>query len=212
MGMIKAVLLLGCLMALADVGFTSTQSFMPRAFQGDFVQVQKTSNPRKKNREIPTSISYQKPRDFRMQSKDRGQDTLYICNKNTTWFYTAPMIKKFKGELNKGDSSKFCYSKAFDALNKGLVSNNIYTVKKLGERSYQLVFTKEAEKTILFNKIELLFDDMPLNFKNIKSLTMYRENQPPFILERKSIVIKDKLDSSLFKFKTPKNTNVTIMQ
>lgn len=214
MGMIKAVLLLSFLMALADAGFASSKHFMPRAFQGEFVQIQKTKNPNKKNREIDTLISYQKPRNFRMYSKDSvGQDTLYICNKETTWFYSAPFTEDSKGQLKKGDSSKFCYVKIFDALNKGLTSNNIYTVKKLNERKYQLNFNPDAAKEVHFDRVELNFDDMPLNFKNIESLTMYSTSRKqPFVLKRKSVQIKNKLDSKLFTFKAPDNTDIEIMK
>lgn len=213
MGMIKAVLLLCFLMALADAGFAATQGFMPKAFQGEFVQLKPTSNPRKKFIEIPTSISYQKPRNFRMHSKGGDQNNLYICNAEVTVNYTPPFIEGKKGTMRKGNSSKFCYVKIFDALNKGLVSNNIYTVEKLSEREYRLSFKTDAAREIQFDRVDLKFDDMPLNFRNIESLTMYTSSKKePFILKRKSINIENKLDQSLFTFKVPANTDTILME
>lgn len=199
------------MLALVDSSFAG---FMPKAFEGEFVQIQPTKNPNRKNREVKTSISYAKPRNFRMHSQDQnGQDTLFICNKDKTWFYSAPFMEGSKGQLKVGDTSRFCYVKIFDALNKGLKSNALYTVKKLGERKYQLNFNKEAAKEVQFNKVELTFDDMPLNFRNIESMTMYAPSKKdPFVLKRKSIDIKNSLDSSLFTFKAPANTEVEQMK
>lgn len=213
MGMIKAVLLLCFLMALADAGFAATQGFMPKAFQGEFVQFKPTSNPREESIEMPASISYQKPRNFRMHSKDGSQDTLYICNKELTIIYNPPFKKGEKGTIRKGNSSKFCYVKIFDALNKGLVSNKIYEVKKLGERDYQLIFTAEAAKEIQFKRVDLKFDNMPPNFKNIETLSLYKSSKKnPIVLKRKSISIENKLDPSLFTFKAPANTDTILME
>lgn len=214
MGVVKAFLLLGMLVAMIDNGFTATKGFMPNAFEGEFVQIQKSRNPRKKSKEVPTTIYYQKPRNFHMHSKtESGQDTRYICNKETTWFYSAPFTPDAKGQLRTGDSSKFCYVKIFDALNRGLKSNSIYSVKKLAERKYELSFSKEASEELQFDKVELAFDDMPLNFKNIESLTMYSPTRKtPFILKRKSIELKNELSSDLFNFKVPENTETEVMK
>ena len=214
MGVLKAFLLLGLLMALADTGFTATKGFMPKAFEGEFTQVQKSRNPRKKSKEIPTKIYYQKPRNLHMHVEyGAGQFTKYICNKETTWFYTPPFTKEAKGQLKTGDSSKFCYAKIFDALNKGLKTNKIYTVKQLEHRKYQLTFSKEAAAEIQFDKVELTFDDMPLNFRNIGSITMYSPSKKqPVVLKRNSVDIKNTLDSDLFNFKAPANTETEVMK
>ena len=214
MGVVKAFLLLGMLVAMIDNGFTATKGFMPNAFEGEFVQIQKSRNPRKKSKEVPTTIYYQKPRNIHMHvDYGKGQFAKYICNKDKTWFYTPPFTEDAKGELKVGDSSEFCYAKIFEALNLGLTSNKVYKVKTLDPKRFELEFSKEAAEEILFDKVELSFSDMPLNFRNIESITMHSpRNKAPVVLKRKTLEVKNNLNSDLFSFKAPANTTVAPMK
>lgn len=207
----KGLLLSLLFLALLD---TSLAGFMPKAFEGEYVQVKKSKNKwSKKTKEAPVSIAYQFPRNIRLHSKDPDQDILYICNKDTTWIYNPPFSNADKGLLKVGDSSKFCYAKIFDALDNGLTSNKIYKVEKINAKEFLLLFTKQAVKEIHFEKLRLSFDELPLSFKNLESIAMFKEEKSdPVTFKRKSVTIMKQLDQSQFNFTAPANTEIEKMQ
>lgn len=207
---VKIFIFVGLIIALVDTSFAG---FMPDAFTGEFFQIQKTASPFKKDHRVATSIAYEYPKRFRMEVKSKDQDTLFVCNKENTWFYSAPLIKGEKGQLRRSNSSKYCYVKIFDALARGLESNKIYSVKKKNAKEYLLVFSKDAVKEIAFEKVLITFDDLPARFQNVASLTLYKAGKGrPIIFERKSIKAAKSLDKKLFSFKVPKNTEIIEMK
>ncbi len=210
MAFIKLFMFLGLILALVDTSFAG---FMPQAFTGTFLQIQKTSSPFKKDHKVETSISYQYPKQFRMKIKNKKQDTLFICNKSNTWFYSAPLIEGEKGQLRRSKSSKFCYVKLFDALSRGLTSNKIYTVTKKSAKEFSLSFSKAATEELSFEKVNITFDDLPAKFQNVESLALYKVGaKAPIIFKRKAIKVVESLDKKLFTFKIPKNTEIIEMK
>ena len=210
MGMVKFFIFFGLILALVDTSFAG---FMPKAFTGEFVQVQKTSSPFRKDKQLKTSIAYEYPKKFRMKVKDKDQDTLFICNSTNTWFYVAPFLPGEKGKLNRSNSSKFCYVKIFDALSRGLKSNKIYTVKQKNAKEFILSFSKKAQEELSFEKATIVLDDLPAKFQNVAQLSLYKKaTKPPVIFKRTSIKVADSLNEKLFTFKIPPNTEITEMK
>ena len=216
---IKAIVLMFLLLLLADTSFAG---FMPKAFKAEYSQIKKSRFKRRVVKPTPVKIQYAYPRNIRMHSKDKVQDVLYICNKNKTWIYTPSYKKKVKkkiktvnGQLRVGPSSKFCFSKIFDVLDKGLVSNKSYKVRSLQSGKFELVFTPRLVAELNYEKFELSFDKMPYNFKAIKDIKMFKrvkDKKPTLTLIRKKVKLVSKIDSKVFNFKAPKNTDIIKMK
>jgi outer membrane lipoprotein-sorting protein len=209
---VKAIILTFLLLLLADTSFAG---FMPKAFKAEYSQIKKSRFKRRVVKPTPVSISYAFPRNIRMHSKDKVQDVLYICNQSKTWIYTPPYNKKSKGKLRVGPSSKFCFSKIFDVLNKGLTSNKSYKVKKLKGEKFELVFSPRLVAELNYEKFELSFDQMPYNFKAIKVITLFKkknDKKPTLTLIRNKIKFLSGISANTFRFKAPKNTEIIKMK
>lgn len=164
---LKFFLVFFLLLMLADSSFAG---FLPKAFEGDFIQIKKT---RRSTKETPVKIKYLYPKNIRMSVLDKDNAVTYVCNAKKTWIYSPPFMEGEKGSVREGASSKYCYSKIFDALSRGLKTNKIYTVKKLKGNEFKLSFTKSAAEEIGFGEIEINFLNPPYVFKNIASMVMY---------------------------------------
>ena len=124
----------------------------------------------------------------------------------------VPFIEGEKGEVKVGDSSKYCYVKLFDALNRGLKSNDLYKVK-LNKQTAELDFTTKATAQTQIKKVILSFDkenSKNLTIKDVKKMEFWdTQKKKPTVFRFKSIDTKAKLDFIDFEFKIPENTNVT---
>ncbi len=118
-----------------------------------------------------------------------------------------------KGLLKKGSSSKYCYSKIFDSLNKGLVDNKLYKVKKAKNDLFNIFFEPKARKQLGVTKMSLKFDGKKRKFQNISILKLfYQGEKNPVLLKRKTLKVKKKFPKGTFSFKTPSNTEVQSMK
>lgn len=195
------------LLMLVDSSFAG---FLPKAFEGDFVQTKKNL---RSTRKAPVSIKYMYPKNIRMQVQEADSSITYVCNPDKTWIYTPPFMEGEKGHLREGASSKYCYSKIFDALKYGLTSNKHYEVKKLSQKKYQLNFVKTTANEVGFDVITINFSAEPLNFQNIVSLEMLdKSKKHPVILEKKKLKLVKSIDRKHFIFKIPPNTEIEKMQ
>lgn len=188
---------------------SSFAGFIPAAFEGDFTQVKKTR--RGSERKAPVKIQYAYPENIRLDIKEKGIRTLYVCNSKKTWIY-SPGLSGEAGEVRVGGSSKYCYSKIFRALNRGLKTNKLYTVKKESSSKYLLEFSKSFAETLGFDKVRIHFSGKKLSFTEVKKLELIVGEKPSVSLVKNSLVIKKKIKPSLFNFKIPKGANVQNMK
>ena len=188
---------------------SSFAGFIPKAFKGDFIQIKQT---RRSTKKTPVKIQYQFPKNIRMDVQDADNAVVYVCNAKKTWIYSPPFMKGEKGHVREGASSKYCYSKIFDALSSGLTSNKHYQVKKITETQYQLNFTSTAAEEIGFDEIKINFFKAPLTFENIDSLVMQnKDNKSPVTLKKQKLKLFKNLSSKTFIFEIPKNTEIEQM-
>lgn len=181
--------------------------FLPQSFEADFADV-------RGKKSIPVTIKYKFPKQIYYEVKGDAP-LLYVCNEKKTWKYTPPFIEGEKGELAVGDSGQFCYSRIFDALAKGLSSNDLYTVSKKGELAV-LTFKADSKKQLGLSKIEISFD-RPVakaeSLENAKELKMFLSNKPePVKLVMKTYKKNPDFKKDQFSFTPPKNTNITRMR
>lgn len=184
-------------------------AFVPKSFVAELNEVHKAES-------IKTEIKYMQGGYIYYTSFDTFEENLpqliYVCNPKTTYKYVPPFDKSEKGELTKGDSNVYCYSKVFEALTRGLKDNELYKVK-LGKKSATLTFSEKASKQLGLLKIEFTFKNESKNsIADIASMVLYFEQKPqPTKFELKKFNIKQKLNKADFEFQVPENTNVKEM-
>lgn len=209
--MVRILLTLFFVLALLDTAFAG---FLPKAFEAEFTQETK-SKISKRVRKSKLKIKYQFSSNINF--KDLATDTLYICNKKDVWIYTPPLVDfpGEKGQVRIGSSSKYCYSKIFDSLSKGLTNNNLYTVKKNNTKKYTLTFSKKAKAQLGFEKLEILFKKQAkkISFLDVDRMNIhYTDQKHPTILVNDKIKKKKNFPKGTFIFQVPKNTDIQKMR
>lgn len=201
--MIKIGLIL--IFILVTIDAVVAKDFVPKSFKAkfDYLVPSLRGDPNK----ISVDIDFNKPTDLRYEIKDPNHAVTFVCNRQKTWVYTPSFIEGGKGELKVGDSSKYCFSKIFQALNNGLTDNKVYTVKKV-KKEYVLTFTKQAKVALGIDKIGLVFKDKN-EFENLSLLKIYKAQNQAQIYEMKKIDKKVDFQKGHFEFTPPKNTNTT---
>lgn len=208
MGMKMRIYLLSfaCLLSLlSPIAFGA--GFLPKGFEAQFFDVRGSVK-------IPVTIKYQFPKQIYYEVKGDAP-LLYVCNESKTWKYTPPFMEGEKGELAVGDSSQFCYSRIFDSLSNGLVSNELYTVVNKGANS-TLSFKEKAKKQLGLDRIEIQFKTSAgpkSSLADAKELKMFLSSKPePVKLVLKTYKSNPKFKDGQFSFKAPDNTNTTLMR
>lgn len=185
--------------------------FLPTSFEADFEQVTKSLR-REKVSPVKIFYKFQSNIFFKVSG---DTPVTYICNKKKVWIYNPPFIEGEAGELMIGDSSKYCYSKFFDALSKGLDNNVLYKVKKNNNVAV-LNFGPDAAKQLSIQTVTLVFKEninrnstlSDLNYMDILKVNEKR----PVKLKLKKMKTGVSIQDSKFIFNTPQNTNVKLMK
>lgn len=195
------------LILLIIISSKSWADFLPKTFEADFEQVTKSLRGEKKS---PVKVFYKFRSNIFFEVKGDTPVT-YICNKDKVWIYNPPFIEGEAGELKIGDSSKYCYSKFFDTLSRGLEDNNLYKVS-LGNNEAMLTFSKKVSNQLSIEKVKIILNksvSSMATFDDVKSMHIYKINeQNPVILNLKLLKSNISILDEKFKFKTPENTNV----
>lgn len=185
--------------------------FLPKSFEADFDQVTKSL---RKEKVSPVKVFYKFQSNIFFKVSGDTPVT-YICNKNKVWIYNPPFIEGESGELMIGDSSKYCYSKFFDALSKGLDNNALYTVKK-NTNTAVLTFESKAANQLSIREVKLVFKSPISNtssLNDIDYMSIYKLNENrPVTLKLKQMKTDVAIKDSKFVFDTPSNTNVKMMK
>lgn len=183
---------------------------MPKAFETDFIQ-EKKSVVGSGVTKTKLQVKYQFPSNFYL--KEITNETLYICNSKNVWIYNPPFMKGEKGHLRTGASSKYCFSKIFDALSKGLKDNKLYSVKKIAKLKYEVFFKAKAKEQLGLEKLELQFKSKRREFRDISQFKLhYTGEKYPLILTPKNLKLVESFPSKVFKFHAPKNTEIQKMK
>lgn len=193
---------------LMTLSFSALAGFLPKSFEADFVQITKKQRG---TSEDPVKVFYKYPSNIYFDVKGDAP-ILYVCNQEKVWIYDPPWIEGEAGELKVGDSSKYCYSKFFDALANGLKDNELYKVQK-SKDSAELNFSKSAEDQLSISKVKLEFSEAitpKTELKDVKKIHIFKKDaKDALTLVVKSLDQKTEIQDKQFQFTPPKNTNVT---
>lgn len=204
----RIILLIILLFGLVDI---VNARFVPKSFEGIFHEVTAHSK-------IKVKVKYLYPGHIYYQTFDEDEPmTLYVCNSEKTYKYNYPWDKDEKGELLLGDSNKFCYSKVFDALAKGIGENNYYQ-SEINTNKAIIHFKENTRKQLGLKKIEIDFKkdhkvSINSSLTHATNMILFFDTKPePVKIELTSINDSNSLKINDFHFQAPKNTNIKQMK
>ncbi len=200
-------------------------SFLPGKFSVEIDQVYQRFGKGKEVR-TPYTLEYSYP--GKMKYLNQKSKSLFICNKDTSWYYVPSFLKSRPGTVKVNSGESFRLVSLFDSLKSGLTSNETYKVKEISDTEYQLIFTEKSQKDFNVKTANLYISNrsveamrnsraqkMPMK-KSEKEFTLkdlekilieYRDNKK-LTLEFKSFESGVDFDSSHFTFSIPENTKV----
>lgn len=198
------ILLIGALYSFASFG-----SFLPKDFEANFTQTF-ISSLSKKEKITHGKIAYKHPTKLYFEITG-AEPIIYISNEKKSWIYTPPFVDGERGSLRISDSSKHSFTKFFDALALGLVTNKLYSVRS-AEKEALLEFSKEVAKQIGIAKAKLIFKtsiNEKSTLKDVKKIIFnYLVKKPEVTLEFLSFEDQVILSDEKFNFSIPKNTEI----
>lgn len=183
----------------------TTHKFLPKSFKAVFKQTYRSSLSGTL-KSSTGNIDYRFPGHIRFETK-KPNHIVFVSNKYKTWYYTAPYFKGEKGDLSIQGASKNVLTRFFDVLQKGLKSNDLYTVKKL-KNSYKLIFSKKTKKEVGVKDASLVFKSNTPSFSALKELNLTYLNKKKVKLTLSKIQANYNFKRGHFFFKVPKNTKI----
>lgn len=194
-------LLLAPLVASAD--------FLPKHFiakmEQEYVSIRQNSV-----RVDPIEIKYMFKGHFIFQNTGTDKVT-YVCNPNKVWIYTPALFDDMPGEVKIAKSGTHCYSKLFDSLSSGLVSNVMYQVA-FKDRKAMITFSKEESAKLGLVKLDLHFKSTAgasLQLADLDKIIIFKENNArPVTLKLKELNSQKQLTAVDFNFQIPSGAQV----
>lgn len=181
--------------------------FLPKSFSFNFEQ-KFTSKLSKKEKISTGTLDYLYPGyvKFEIHSPDK---VIFVSNKEKTWYYTAPFIEGEEGELTiRPTDQKMVLGKFFDALEKGLIDNEVYSVSKVKEGN-KLLFAPKSQKELGIKEAILSMDNSKSEFKYVKDVLIHYTDDRKTYFAIKELKIDLGLNKDHFIFHAPPKTKIS---
>lgn len=194
-----------CLLTLvffSTIAFAKGEAFLPPTFSSDFEQVQKSALSGKEKKS-QGRIEYKFPSHIRFEVQ-KPDVIIFVSNPEMTWYYTAPFVQGEPGEVTARPTGKLALAKFFDALKKGLVSNELYTVAEKNAK-VELVFTPKAAKELGVVKAVLSLGEKK-DFGSLKSMELEKSDKAKVVLNLSNLKLNADIKKERFIFVAPPNT------
>jgi outer membrane lipoprotein carrier protein len=187
-----------------SVAFSATE-FMPKSFQLEFEQVFKSllSGQEKKSK---GQLLYLYPSQIKLEIGEKSDRTVLVANTEKMWFYRSPLPGD-KGELVERMVAKTGLVRFFDVLKKGLITNPLYSVEKVGERFLLKFATNVSRETELKSAI-LTFKNKANLFSNLDSIDLEYVSGKKVKMVALSMKSNLNLGAQDFTFTPPENTKI----
>lgn len=175
--------------------------FLPASFSSRFEQ-EYVSTLKGKVKKGSGQIDYKYPGQIRFESHSPST-VVFVSNGSKAWYYRAPFIEGEQGEVTETSAREGAsvYIKFFDALKKGLVSNEFYDVK-----NNVISFKGKTKSDLGINKAQLTFKNNGSTFESLEVIELtFADNKQSKI---KFIDLKTNvsLPADKFNFTPPANT------
>lgn len=183
----------------------SAFAFLPKSFEAQVEQEQKSSLSGSV-RKSQGQMFYRYPGQMRFEIKGIDE-VIFVTNGKRTWYYTGPFVEEEPGELTISDDGPNVLTKFFDSFSQGLVTNELYSVKK--EKNSALVeFSKSMQSELGVKTATFTFKSAKLEFSEIEKIILVQEDQREIIIHLKNLSLDKKIEESVFQFTAPANTKI----
>ena len=206
MNILMMTLSLFLILSSSNEVFAKSQiTFLPKSFKTTFTQEYKSALKGKMKKSLG-KIEYVYPSQIRFEI-DKPDKIIYVSNKKTSWYYTAPFIEGEPGTLSVRKSQKTGLHKFFDSLKKGLVSNSLYDVKTLGKTT-KIKFKKKMIEELDIIEAIFTFKGNVKKFQALNDILVTYSDNHKIRMKFEEIKIDIPVKKGRFTFKAPKNTRI----
>ena len=182
--------------------------FLPQAFTSKFEQ-EYVSTLKGKTKTGNGTIEYKYPGQIRFQT-NTPSTVIFVSNGTNSWYYRAPFIEGEEGEVTESSSKEgsSSYTKFFDSLKNGLVSNSYYEVKK-GE-PITLVFNAKTAKELGIKESMFYFKKKgSQKFEDLEAINLVFLDGKNSKLKFNDLKVNPGIGADRFNFIAPANTKKT---
>ena len=196
---------IGLLMGLALFSSASFAEFLPQSFTTKFEQ-EYVSTLKGKVKKGKGAIEYKYPGQIRFET-NTPSTVIFVSNGSKSWYYRAPFIEGEQGEVteSKPTDGSSIYIKFFDSLKNGLVSNDLYDVKK-GEPA-TIVFKEKTSKDLGIKESVIYFKTKgSQKFEDVEIIELVFPDGKKSKLKFVDLKVNQNLGADRFNFTPPANT------
>ncbi len=175
--------------------------FLPSSFSSRFEQ-EYVSALKGKVKKGQGTIDYKYPGQIRFETNTPSA-VIFVSNGVKAWYYRAPFIDGEQGEVTETSAREGAsvYIKFFDALKKGLSSNEYYDVK-----NNDLTFKNKTKTELGINKAKLNFKTSVQSFENLESIELTFSDKKISKIKFIDLKTNANLPAERFNFAAPPNT------
>ena len=175
--------------------------FLPSSFSSRFEQ-EYVSALKGKVKKGQGLIDYKYPGHIRFETSTPSA-VIFVSNGVKAWYYRAPFIDGEQGEVTETSAREGAsiYIKFFDALKKGLSSNDFYDVK-----NNNLTFKGKTKTELGINKAKLNFKNNAQSFENLESIELTFSDNKLSKIKFIDLKTNTNLSAERFNFVAPANT------
>lgn len=180
-------------------------SFLPPSFRIDFEQSYKSMTG-----EMKSSLGYLEYKfSGKIILKEFKNNTVFVSNNKTSWYYTPPFIKGEKGNVQINSNNNIVISKFFDSLKNGLVDNASYKVVKKSAQVYDIIFTDSFAKDLNLKQVSLELITQATSLSQVKKMDLvYLKDGKVVQLVIKGFDDKKTYSDEHFNFNIPDKTEI----
>lgn len=196
---------IGLLIGLALFSSASFAEFLPQSFTTKFEQ-EYVSTLKGKVKKGKGAIEYKYPGQIRFET-NTPSTVIFVSNGSKSWYYRAPFIEGEQGEVteSKPTDGSSIYIKFFDSLKNGLVSNDLYDVKK-GEPA-TIVFKEKTSKDLGIKESVIYFKTKgSQKFEDVEIIELVFPDGKKSKLKFVDLKVNQNLGADRFNFTPPANT------
>ena len=178
--------------------------FLPATFSSKFEQ-EYISTLKGKVKKGNGTIDYKYPGQIRFETST-PTPVIFTSNGSKAWYYRAPFIEGEQGEVTEMSAREGAsvYIKFFDALKKGLTSNDLYEFK-----NNQLNFKIKASKELGVTKALLAFENKSQKFEDLKEIELTLSDGKTTKIRFVDLKNNVNFNPDKFNFVIPPNTKKT---
>lgn len=193
------------LILLTTVSTSVKADFLPKGFSAQFDQ-EYISILKGTTKKGNGTIDYQYPSNIRFKTT-LPSEILYVSNGIKTWYYRAPFMDGEEGEVTETSAKEgsSAFTKFFDSLKHGLVTNKTYTVSKK-DSDCKLVFSQKFQKEHTIKEAQLHFLNSTQEFSGILSIELIFSDNKKSTIKLHDIKINPLFDGKFFQFVAPPKT------